>query len=140
MKKRAEPWCIPAPRQEKELAKKTKKKESVGRKKTEYLEAIRKGGIKKEKELSPVASLLMLDLVTWKSSFTSIEFWGLMLFGFKGESRRKIGNITFRHLFPEVLLQRAAKILKVLSLHCKNLDNIKNVEKKKVACSPAVWK
>lgn len=41
------------------------------------------------------------------------------------------GQSLCRQLFPEVLLQRSAEILKVACLHCKNLDEIENMKEKK---------
>lgn len=53
------------------------------------------------------------------------SFGDQSLFEFKRESGRGIRDIISRQYFPEVLLQRAAKILKVVCLHCKNMNKIK---------------
>lgn len=58
------------------------------------------------------------------TAYIKESFWSQNLFGFKRESRRGIRDIKYRQLFPEVLLQRAAKIFKVICLQCKNLVKI----------------
>ena len=67
------------------------------------------------------------------------EFWRPKS-EFKRKSRGGIKDNTYRQLFLQVLLQRAAKILRVICLHYKNLDNIKSIKEKKITCNPAVWK